>query len=349
MKLKNIIVKIFVAFLLLTIYASSCEKDKSDQEPDILTPIVVTNLPKYEDGRTAVIFGTVTDSGCCKVISRGFCWGNTMDPELSDHNTSCGFGTGEFNDTLTNLNYDAIYYIRAFAINDEGISYGNNEVIITQQFNIPCKNGITSVTDIDGNVYETVLIGEQCWMKENLKTTRYSNGEEIMRSGSVQKTGLNKLLGSYSFYENKAEWEEYYGYLYNWHAVTNTNGLCPKGWHIPSQDEWNELTGVLGDSIMLGRHLKSTRTEPENHPRWNAPNTDVSNKTGFSGLPGGYIKPPDSYNEIGERGFWWSSTENNDEQAWMRILSHNNNIFYNSEEGYKHFLFSVRCLKDSNP
>jgi uncharacterized protein (TIGR02145 family) len=185
-------------------------------------------------------------------------------------------------------------------------------------------------------------------MKENLRTTRYRNGEAINMAGTDKSQNFNTLNGSYSVYKNNTELTEYYGKLYDWYAVTNTNGVCPDGWHVPTREDWDEVTAVLGDSIYLGRHLKSTRTEPMSHPRWNAPNEDATNKTGFSGLPGGYVIPPGSYYERGERGFWWSSTESNYEKAWIRILSYESSIFYHSGEGYKHFLFSVRCLKDSN-
>jgi uncharacterized protein (TIGR02145 family) len=98
---------------------------------------------------------------------------------------------------------------------------------------------------------------------------------------------------------------------------------------------------------LLGRHLKSKRTAPENHPRWNEPNTDATNKTGFSGLPGGYVIPSGSRLEVGERGFWWSSTDHNGELAWIKVLNYNNSIFNKSDEGYKTFMFSVRCITDN--
>ena len=218
----------------------------------------------------------------------------------------------------------------------------------------PCP-GMPTITDIDGNIYNTVQIGNQCWMKENLKTTTYNNGTQIPNITNGTNWG-NLITGAYAWYNNESTWKDLYGAMYNWYAIVDTNGLCPAGWHVPTNDEWIALTDFIGGiDTPNGNKLKSCRqvNSPQGgdcntteHPRWNESNQHGTDDYGFSGLPGGGR----SYDEgeflfIGKYVFWWSSTSYTPDFSWIRTLS--------SEEGNMNESFSrlqaglsVRCIKD---
>lgn len=218
----------------------------------------------------------------------------------------------------------------------------------------PCP-GTPTVADIDGNVYNTVLIGEQCWMKENLKTTTYKNGTSIpnVTEGS---SWTNLTTGAYVWYGNEINWKEKYGALYNWFATIDPNGLCPVGWHVPSHTEWTTLTTVIGGtSSPFGNKLKSCRQvnltlggycNTSEHPRWEQDITHYgTDDYGFSTLPGGYCNNEGSFGNYGNYGHWWSSTNHSSTNSWGRTLG--NGYGYVAEGNYsKLYGLSVRCLRD---
>ena len=198
------------------------------------------------------------------------------------------------------------------------------------------------VTDIDGNVYHTVTIGPQVWMVENLRTTKYRNGDPIPYI-SDNKNLENITTGAYSIYGNDISHKSVYGALYNWFAVADPREIAPAGWHIPSDDEWTILIENLGGVEIAGGKLKESGTI-----HWQAPNTNASNSSGFSGLPGGSFRRNESFNEMGYAGIYWSSTEYentgypqaktfdlNFSTETASQLSQNQNIG-----------LSVRCVKD---
>jgi uncharacterized protein (TIGR02145 family) len=217
--------------------------------------------------------------------------------------------------------------------------------------------GSSTVTDIEGNVYNTVLIGDQCWMKENLKTTTYSNGSPIP---NVADSGawMNLTSGAYVWYDNNISWKDSYGALYNWFATVDVNGLCPTGWHVPTNDEWTALTDYIGGTgEPHGNELKSCRQvnsplggdcNTTEHPRWDE-DTNYGNygtdDYGFSGLPGGFRNFNGSFSSIGFTGYWWSSTETLSIAAWTRRLNYYSGYVFMGNLYGQHG-FSVRCLRD---
>ena len=222
-------------------------------------------------------------------------------------------------------------------------------------FGQPCP-GTPTVTDIDGNVYQTVLIGSQCWMAENMKVTSYNNGA-IIPNVKEANEWLNLLTGAYVWYDNDPSWKNPYGALYNWFTVVDPNGLCPEGWHIPSHNEWTELTNFIGGTgAPHANELKSCRQvssplggecNTSEHPRWDDSNNSVfgTDDYGFSALPGGYRVGLGQYNLLGGYGAWWSSTEYSYWFSWGRSMfwdTENVGNFYD----YKQVGRSVRCLKD---
>ena len=196
------------------------------------------------------------------------------------------------------------------------------------------------MTDIDGNVYQTIIIGTQVWMAENLKVSHYRNGDNIP-TGHSSSYWSNLSTGAYAVYNNDVINADTYGYLYNWYAVDDSRNIAPEGWHVPTDDEWQILVDYLGGSSVAGGKMKETGTE-----HWNSPNTGATNESGFTALPGGYRGYNGSYYRMGYSGYFWSSTESGSDYAWYRKLSYDNSsvrrdYYYNKQNG-----FSVRCVRD---
>ncbi len=204
-----------------------------------------------------------------------------------------------------------------------------------------------TVTDIDGNVYNTIQIGSQCWMQENLKVERYRNGESIPTglSNSAWSNTYTTTDGAFAVYNNEASNKDTYGLLYNWYAVDDTRGICPTGWHVPTAGEWTDLTDHLGGESVAGGHMKTTGTLSAGTGLWQAPNTGATNSSGFSGLPGGIRNNLGNFTFQGTSGDWWSSREVSAGSAVLRRLVYAGGNAIRSLNP-KQNGFSVRCLRD---
>ncbi len=201
-----------------------------------------------------------------------------------------------------------------------------------------CLDIFGTVSDIEGNIYPTVLIGNHWWMAENLRTATYANGEPIVNV-TVNNTWSQLTSGAWCHYENNTASDAIYGKLYNWYTTVDPRGLCPSGWHVPTDAEWTVLQTYLGGNIVAGGKLKATTG-------WNAPNGEATNESGFSGLSGG-LRSYDNgaFSAVGGNGCWWSSTESSSTSAWSRLLNYNagNASRYGTNKRYG---LSVRCLRD---
>lgn len=197
------------------------------------------------------------------------------------------------------------------------------------------------VTDADGNTYNTVTIGSQVWLKENLKTTKYNDKSPIPL---VEDAASWKKLETpaYCWYNNDfSSYKATYGALYNWHAI-NTNKICPSGWHVPSNDEWTVLINYLGGESVAGNKLKESGTA-----HWALNDVNTTNSSGFTALPGGYRSDLDgSFSNLSNYGTWWSvSTFQNDYIIVWSLFSNEQSItseFQSRATGHY-----VRCLKDT--
>ena len=200
-----------------------------------------------------------------------------------------------------------------------------------------------NITDVEGNSYKTVTIGTQTWMAENLKVSKYNDGTTIPNI-SDNTQWQNSTTGAWSYYNNDVTNNAKYGKLYNWYAVSKTsNGnknVCPTGWHVPTDAEWSVLTDYLGGESVAGGKMKEVGTTS-----WNSPNTDATNTSLFSALPGGGRSYGGDYGVIGGYGYWWSYTEKDTSSAWYRYLGGTGGFAdrnsYNKRNG-----LSVRCLMD---
>ena len=196
------------------------------------------------------------------------------------------------------------------------------------------------LSDIDGNKYDTVQIQTQIWMQQNLKTSHYRNGDPIPEITSIS-VWSTLTSGAWCWYRNDStQYAATYGKLYNWYAVNDPRGLAPEGWHIPSDVEWTTLSTSLGGDLVAGSKLKETGTL-----HWTTPNTDATNSSGFTGLPGGYCDDEGDFNNITRYGIWWSSTESGITIARYRDLNFSLSEFTADTED-KNFGCSVRCLQD---
>jgi uncharacterized protein (TIGR02145 family) len=205
------------------------------------------------------------------------------------------------------------------------------------------KAGINygSLTDQQGNVYKTVLIGGKEWMAENLRTSVYRNGEAIPNITDVQ-IWQGTSSGAWVHYSGSSQNDCPYGKLYNWRAVNDTRNLCPSGWHVPSDMEWKALEDSLGGAQVAGQKLKSTVLR-----YWQCPNSFSDNSSGFSGLPGGGRIIFGGYYQAGFKGWWWTSTQLDANLAFYRELDYSQPSVYRNGDGTdKQHGLSVRCIKD---
>lgn len=211
-----------------------------------------------------------------------------------------------------------------------------------------------TVTDSDGNVYQTIKIGSQWWMMENLKTTKYRNGTYIKAIGADNNAWSTTTKGAYCVFDNNPDFVSTYGYLYNGYAVNDSNQLAPEGWHIPTDYDWKVLEKELGLTETEVSNLGWRGSDEGDKLKVEAPEkwTEVSpvwgsNESGFKALPGacrvftGEIADPG----IGAVAFWWSASSHESNELWYRSLDKKFSSIYRSHT-YKNYGFSVRCVKD---
>jgi uncharacterized protein (TIGR02145 family) len=274
--------------------------------------------------------GNISDDGGASITIRGVCWSTSQNPTTLDNRTENGPGKDAFVSSITGLTDGTTYFIRAYATNSVGTQYGNQLSFTTYPSNM---------TDIDGNVYNVVLIGSQLWMAENLKTATFNDGTVIpdVTNSATWAELSGPALGWYN--NNAAAAKATYGALYNWYTVS-TGKLCATGWHVPTIDEWTELRTYLGGEIIAGNKLREIGTT-----HWADPNTEATNSSGFTALPGGYRNIDGTFSSLSFLGDWWSSSESNSSNAYGLFL-YNDNSSLHSEADNKHGGFSVRCIKD---
>jgi uncharacterized protein (TIGR02145 family) len=272
-------------------------------------------------------YGTSINYGNTVTVSRNMLAGDSITNVSSD---------------ISGLGTNSIYHFRIKAENPLWIFYGSDTIFHTT---------LSSVTDIDSNIYHTIRIGSQVWMQENLKTTRYSNGDligtTITTTFSIWGATSPKYQWSYSN-EGIDSMEianaAIYGRLYTWYAVTDSRGVCPTGWHVPSNEEWGVLCDYLGGLVIAAVKIKESGTS-----YWLDPNDDATNESGFTALPAGIRVVdrgyPDQFAGLGELAYWWTSTDGfTAKTAEYWVLNHN--LLEHNQFG-KAIGCSVRCIKDN--
>jgi uncharacterized protein (TIGR02145 family) len=292
--------------------------------------------------------GSISSTGGSSVTQRGVCWSISQNPTTANSTTNDGSGTGSFTSNLIGLTANTTYYVRAYAINSAGTAYGNELSFTTSSGGGGIVTNPGAGVTFSGYTYSSIVLGNgQEWMAENLRNTTYANGDPIL---NVQygPQWISLTTGAWAHENNDSQNENPYGKLYNWFTIADSRNVCPTGWHVPSDSEWSTFINYLdpnadGGATTLntaGGKLKSTGTQ-----YWQSPNAYATNESGFSGLPGGFRGNAASFGYIGNRGYWWSSTENNTDDAWNRILSYSNNNATRSLSN-KQYGLSVRCIRD---
>jgi uncharacterized protein (TIGR02145 family) len=295
-------------------------------------PTVQTGAAADITNFTASVFGDVLNEGGNPVNTRGICWSTNPKPTVNlATKTVNGSGLGSFNDNLNDLSPGTKYYVRAYANNDIGTAYGSEVVFITTNYPF----------DVDSNLYDTVMIGNQVWMTKNLHVSKYRNGDPITTNLS-NTDWFNTTSGAYSIYNNITVNDSLYGKLYNGYAVADSRGLCPTGWHVPSDEEWMTLENFLGGGPLAGGKMKAVNSA------WQFPNTGATNSSGFTGLPGGARGDHGTFYNIGIVGYWRSSTRYSNTRSWFRFLYNSSNSLDRSLID-ETFGYSVRCVKDAPP
>ena len=317
-------------------------------------PTVTTAAVSSITSVTAVVGGNVTDDGDATVTTRGICYNTTGNPTIADNILPIGSGTGSFSATLSGLTASTVYYVCAYATNSIGTSYGATISFTSAD---PWTCGISTITDYDNNVYNTVQLGTQCWMKENLRTTHYANGTAITLGSSTS----SYVAYAYHVGGNSSN-DVSYGLLYNWYATTKginsstdpsgIQGICPNGWHVPSNSEWTKLFNYIGTQSQytcnnnsnnvskalaskIGWNTNSSTCTPGNTPSNN-------NSTGFGAMPGGWYSG--SYYS-GDSGLYWTATISSGTSALRIWFAYDNAVVVSGDNSITNGEM-VRCLKD---
>jgi uncharacterized protein (TIGR02145 family) len=331
-----------VLIILVTIF-SGCKKDKPISMP-IVTTTPVSNLTTS----TAVSGGSITSDGGSAITASGVCWSISENPTIDNNVTSDNSSEGEFVSFLTGLQPVTTFYLRAYATNSLGTAYG-------KEIHFTTTSTATAVYDIDGNIYSYKKIGIQVWLQENLKTTKYRNGDLIGTTNPASEDISGEITSEYQWAFNGTESNvPLYGRLYTWYVVNDNRGICPTGWHVPSDAEWTTLTSYLIDNLygygdsgnLIAKALAATSGWTPDLTSGNVGNDQGSNNySGFSGLPAGTRSRVGRFLGTGSNTFWWASTEKDASDAGVLY------IYYGGGEVTrgsfsKQYGFSVRCLQD---
>lgn len=336
--------KVGVALPIVVIAITECQKSKDCGT----SPTATTNSASFITQSGATINGKVNAYGKRTSVSFEVGETETYGQTIYISDQLVGIQPLDVHALLKGLSSGTTYHYRVNATGLCQVTYGRDYLFSTLKKG---ESGIIfnpdliydSVTDINGNSYKTIQIGTQMWMAENLKTNRFNDGTDISLVAD-NSAWANLKSSAYCWYNNdSSSYNLATGGLYNWPAV-NTNKLCPKNWHVPTETEWTTLAIYLGGENVAGDKLKGTGTM-----FWRSPNSTATNKSGFTALPGGIRRGTNAYDirfeDIGTSGYWWSSTETSTTEAWARYI-------YYSDGGLikiandKRTGNSVRCMKD---
>ena len=292
--------------------------------------------------------GYISKVGEGEIIERGVLWSKRdTNPTFSSVDarwTRDGMGSGGFTSMLDKLESKTTYYVKALAINENGaVGFGEIVQFSTLEEDLKACPGLPFMEDLDGNVYATVKIGTQCWMRENLRVTRYQDGSPIFMANDLfswsQRKEVNAIIaGAMSkggkTINGKEEW------FYNAYAANDFRGLCPTGWRVPSVADWQSMISLLGGLEVAGGKLKAI------DPSWEEPNVGADNESGFSALPVGGLSPDGVFDNFGKFAGWWSKPSSLTEARLANISNGSTRIILTS---YRNASLntggSVRCLR----
>ena len=310
----------------LFLFLTGCKKDD-----DVALPTVKTYTPLYVASTMATVGVNVESDGGAEIIC-GIYMGLLPNPESTGTQFQMANDIGIFLGQITGLTANTQYFVTAFAKNGKGESLGEE-----LNFTTPA-----TIMDNEENVYETVKIGDQLWMAENLQATKYSNGDIVGTTSPASLDISQEPTPKYQWaYEGNEGNVPVYGRLYTWYAATDSRNVCPAGWHIPTDSEWTTLETALGGFNIAGSKLKES-----GNTYWVAPyNLDATNESCFKALPGGYRNQTGGFSYLENIGNWWSSTEGDVNNSWIRSLDVQETQISRTDFIKSHGA-SIRCLKD---
>lgn len=331
-------------FILIGLLSSaliySCDKNQETQ------PKVSTLEPITTTFNSATCKGIVLSDGDATIQERGVCYSKTSTPTIND-NKAVDSSTEKdtFSVKLEDLDANTLYYARAYATNSEGTSYGQ-EITFTLWLNYPDE----LVQDIDNNTYSTIRIGNQVWMKDNLKVSHYRNGDPIANIPlQSDSQWLSNISGAYCYYDDDITNAEKYGFFYNGYAVVDARGICPDGWHVPSKEEWKVLIEYLGGTFTAGNLLKGSSG-------WESLNPHTTNLSGYNALPSGFrvhFLPERTYtlyDGIKQRSLFWTKDEYNSiyvsNGMWYISLQGETEWALINDNIIKTCGLNIRCIKN---
>jgi uncharacterized protein (TIGR02145 family) len=288
-------------------------------------------------GQNSVVSGgTVIEEGSSPVIERGVCWNTSPEPGIENDRTTDGSGPGTFVSQVSGLSASTLYHLRAYARNSTHTAYGEEQTFLTLNPGEPCQG--VPLVEYEGKVYHTVQVGSQCWLRENLNAgTRVNSG--------VDQDPANGLTEKYCYQDLESNCDVYGG-LYQWDEMMQgstggmVQGICPPGWHLPDNLEFQALAEVLGGDSLCGGKMKE-----RGYIHWIYPNSGATNESGLTVLPAGIRNSNTSFGNLRDHAYFWVSTEYSNPHSFYRFLSEVSDDLF---QGYvsKENGMSIRCLQN---
>ena len=247
---------------------------------------------------------------------------------------SSTYNTTSFLGTVHGLSSNTTYYMRAYAKTPNGTYYSSAETVETDSIYLAAGSGMT---DIDGNTYTSIIVGDMEWSVENLRVSKFNNGDAIpyVANGT---SWTSTSTSAYTYYSSDPTYNLLFGKWYNWFAIDDSRGLCPNGWHVATNQEWLDLQTSLGGPTLAGDILKSTSTN------WNNANTGT-NDIGFNAEPSGYVHANGNGQLLFESAFSWTSTAINSNSAYYKQMNRSQSNLYTYQFDKKSAA-PCRCVKD---
>lgn len=324
--MKSILNKLILFSLISSVFVA-CEKDNEKPISPIISDFEITDMT-YNS--VTANWNILLDSPG-NIIENGICWSNNSVPTIDNNKIKSSEKTSEQNLKINDLENNTEIFVRAYSITEYETTY-SDELTFTLWLGAPGK----PVTDIDGNVYKTVKIGNQIWMQENLQVKHYNNGDEIpLVTLDEDKKWLDAKSGMYCKYEDNDKFGDYYGFLYNGFAVNDQRKIAPEDYNIPSRKDWDKLYHYLGyDQYVSYLLMKKVYVTGTNLPADYLPSKELYN---FGGVASGWRTPKyynesneSTYSELEKKTVWWKESG----QAAVGI-SRNDNLGENSLLPYK--------------